>query len=269
LLKAARSPHVRRINRTSNGSIGLFCFNGFIAMSATSSATPENRILKEKASGHNQQFSPRAILTVLVVVAIGVIAELIEANIQAPTHPTLDPFPQVISFWDARAFLWINNGLANQYLGWVFSILTRLGSTDPILVVSVLLFAVGRKKEGALLFTSVILGSLVTLPLKLAVPRPRPYMTIPATIAYGMELGSSFPSGHSMRAFASACVLSRFWSRFAPAFFVLAVLVAFSRVYLGLHYPSDTLIGASIGLIVGYLSVRFQDKILKLFRLEA
>jgi undecaprenyl-diphosphatase len=238
-------------------------------MSATRSATPENKILKENASGHSQQFSPRAILTILVVVAIGVIAELIEANIQGPAHTSVDSFPQVISFWDTRAFLWINNGLANQYLGWIFSILTRLGSTDPILVVSVLLFAVGRKKEGTLLFTSVIIGSLVTLPLKLAIPRPRPYATVPATIAYGMELGSSFPSGHSMRAFASACVLSRFWSRFTLAFYLLAALVAFSRIYLGLHYPSDTLIGASIGLIVGYLSIRFQDKILKLFRLEA
>jgi len=262
-LNAAEARPVKAINRRENLQSTRLFFNGFITISATESATPENNALEKTGSNDSKYFNTRAILTILVVVVIGVIAELVENSLQGPSQTVVDFFPQVISIWDTRTFLLVNNDLANQYLGWVFSILTRLGSTEPVFALSVLLFIVGRKREGALLFTSVILGSLVTLPLKVVIPRPRPYATIPSAIAYGVERGSSFPSGHSMRAFASACILSRFWSRFALLLYALAGVVAFSRVYLGQHYPSDILVGSSIGLVVGCLTVRFQDKILK------
>jgi undecaprenyl-diphosphatase len=61
---------------------------------------------------------------------------------------------------------------------------------------------------------------------------------------------SSFPSGHSATAAAGAITLSAAYPTFAPLFVIAGVLVALSRVYLGVHYPFDVLAGASIGTVV-------------------
>ncbi|MDP9285952.1 MAG: phosphatase PAP2 family protein [Actinomycetota bacterium] len=62
---------------------------------------------------------------------------------------------------------------------------------------------------------------------------------------------SSFPAGHAATAFAGAVVLSVVAPRLAPAFLGLAVLIAISRVYVGVHYPTDVLAGAVLGALVG------------------
>lgn len=67
----------------------------------------------------------------------------------------------------------------------------------------------------------------------------------------------SFPSGHSVTAFALAFVLSRAYPRYAFLFYGLASLVALSRVYLAKHFPSDVVAGAAIGLLAGWIVCRF------------
>ena len=63
--------------------------------------------------------------------------------------------------------------------------------------------------------------------------------------------GYSLPSGHAATAFAGAVALSYLWRRAAPLFFLLAAAIAYSRVYVGVHYPGDVLLGAAIGAAVG------------------
>jgi undecaprenyl-diphosphatase len=63
--------------------------------------------------------------------------------------------------------------------------------------------------------------------------------------------GSSFPSGHTSTSFACATVLSFFVPRAAPAFYLLALAIGFSRIYVGVHWPLDVLGGAVLGLAVG------------------
>jgi undecaprenyl-diphosphatase len=69
---------------------------------------------------------------------------------------------------------------------------------------------------------------------------PKPLLDVPTT--------SSFPSGHAATSFACAYVLARAAPRFAILFYVLAALIAFSRSYVGVHYPLDVIAGALIGL---------------------
>jgi undecaprenyl-diphosphatase len=94
-------------------------------------------------------------------------------------------------------------------------------------------------------------ADLVALGLKAAVERPRPSTAIPQADPILGAGGWSFPSGHAATAFAGAVALSYFWRRGAPLFFLLAAAIAFSRVYVGVHYPGDAVAGAALGTLVG------------------
>ena len=86
--------------------------------------------------------------------------------------------------------------------------------------------------------------------VKQRVARPRPYVGCPGIRACARSLDEySFPSGHVMHAVAFSVLLGAAYPEFAPAAWLFTLLVALSRVVLGLHYPSDVAFGAAIGLI--------------------
>jgi undecaprenyl-diphosphatase len=70
------------------------------------------------------------------------------------------------------------------------------------------------------------------------------------TLAPASDTGS-FPSGHATSAFAGALAVSRMWPAGRAAWWTLAILIAYSRVYIGHHYPSDIIAGAILGVLVG------------------
>lgn len=120
------------------------------------------------------------------------------------------------------------------------------------LVISLVLAVAWRRPNVFLLVAATALTTnIVTSLLKLAVRRdrpptvvldPEPLMDVPTT--------SSFPSGHASLSFACAYVISRLAPRLTVFVYVLATLIAFSRIYVGVHYPIDVLAGAVLGLVV-------------------
>jgi undecaprenyl-diphosphatase len=136
----------------------------------------------------------------------------------------------------------------------VFVWLTRVGTWGAVwLVIALGLALVWRR---ASVFIAVALADLAAeglagaLKAATAVGRPpRRFVHPDALVA--VPHSSSFPSGHASTSFACATVLSFFVPRGAPAFYLLALAIGFSRIYVGVHWPLDVLGGAILGIAVG------------------
>ena len=101
----------------------------------------------------------------------------------------------------------------------------------------------------------LILVAGVSQGLKAVITRDRPFETHSGIEKLSEAGGSSFPSGHTMEAFAVATALSLLFSRkrVVIPIFIWAALVAYSRMALGVHYPSDVFAGIVIGVFIGWI----------------
>lgn len=98
---------------------------------------------------------------------------------------------------------------------------------------------------------AVLVADTVSFGVKDLVHRTRPFDAHPAIHPLYVVHSSSFPAGHGATAFAGAVLLSCVAVRLTPLFLGLAVVIGFSRVYDGVHYPTDVVAGAAIGAAVG------------------
>ena len=118
--------------------------------------------------------------------------------------------------------------------------------------------ATRRSIVGVTALTAVCVwgADLVTLVVKSLVDRPRPFEVLPeADPLLTGTLGASLPSGHAATSAAGAVLLAAFVPRAAPALIVLAFGIAFSRIYVGVHYPADVILGAAIGATAAALGL--------------
>ena len=102
-----------------------------------------------------------------------------------------------------------------------------------------------------LTFVAVALADWSAAALKALADRPRPPLRYPEPkTLVPLPHDASFPSGHAATSFAAATMLTFAFPRLAAPFFVLAAAVAFSRVYVGVHYPLDVIGGAALGALI-------------------
>ena len=109
-----------------------------------------------------------------------------------------------------------------------------------------------RPTVAALTAATVWTADAIALATKLAFDRPRPFVVepTPRPLLLGV-LGDSFPSAHAATSFAGAIVLMRWVPRSRRwVLALLAVAIAFSRVYVGVHYPGDVIAGGALGALV-------------------
>lgn len=152
-------------------------------------------------------------------------------------------------------------------LDFIFSSITKLGNIGIfwILLTLVLLIRKDTRYVGLVMAISFILSAaVVNLGIKPLVSRPRPFQIYPLDIAIAPPSGTSFPSGHSATSFGAA------WAYFITrkdrlrwGLLALAAAIAFSRLYLFVHFPTDVLAGIVIGIILSYPAKYIADRLVK------
>lgn len=146
--------------------------------------------------------------------------------------------------------------------------LTRLADTGIVwivLAVALICFKQTRKM-GITLGLALLLGLLVgNLGLKNLFARVRPYDLNPNVDLLIERLSDySFPSGHTRCCFESGMAMFFCDKRFGKVAFVLGGIIGFSRLYLYMHYPTDVIAGALLGLLNGFIAFIVVDKLYKL-----
>ncbi|MBI4929540.1 MAG: phosphatase PAP2 family protein [Bacteroidetes bacterium] len=144
-------------------------------------------------------------------------------------------------------------------------------SMTPVSIVTpATLFLVGvfnhdsiSKRNSYVMGASLVASGIITVGMKYSFNRKRPFVTYPDLITKKSKAGSpSFPSGHTSSAFATATSLSLMypkWYVIAPSF-LWASAVGYSRMELGVHYPSDVLVGALIGIGSSFLMYKIDKR---------
>jgi len=161
---------------------------------------------------------------------------------------------------DKDLMIFFNKSISNFLFDIIMPVIT---SKDFLTVIGILLIfylAVFCGKKGriailVLIFAAGLSDSICAQIIKPWVGRIRPSHEFNEFINLLVSKGGkwSFPSNHAANSFAFATVLSYFFEQKTLALFVLACIIAFSRVYVGVHYPLDILCGAIIGYILSWM----------------
>ncbi len=173
---------------------------------------------------------------------------------------------QVILDWDGSALLFIQEFIRQDWLDPIVKFLTHLGDAGFLWIVLAVALLISRRQRqaGAAAAISLLIGFVVTnLILKNAVMRPRPYDVVEGLRALVTDPSWSFPSGHATSSFAAATAL---YMKARPRWegacaLAVAALISLSRLYVGIHYPTDVLCGALIGIAAAGCAVFLMGRV--------
>ncbi|WP_072986309.1 phosphatase PAP2 family protein [Clostridium cavendishii] len=170
----------------------------------------------------------------------------------------------LITNLDLKILLDIQQVFKTPFLDKSMPIITSLGNAGIFWIVISLILICTKKHRyiGILCLCSLIITSFLgEVIIKNIVQRNRPFIFLDnVKLLITPPNSYSFPSGHTAASFTSAAMLSHFFKKYRIIFFALAITIAFSRLYLLVHYPSDVLVGMLLGLF-GYFAT------IKLFKL--
>lgn len=158
-----------------------------------------------------------------------------------------------IHTFDNYILFTISRRIKNRYLDKAMPMITSLGNLGIIwiIIAGVLMINEERRLIGEVVLLTLIISTLVGEGIiKHIVRRARPCSHKDSiNLLISKPLSYSFPSGHTLSSFAVAEVLSSYFEQFRIIFLTIAFLIALSRVYLYVHYPTDVIAGIIIGII--------------------
>jgi undecaprenyl-diphosphatase len=200
------------------------------------------------------------LITINILALISGIFHLLKRKMEV-----IQKMMSLLQKFDNSILLYIKSNMHGPIMDKAMVIITSLGNAGVVWIVIALLLMINKKYRyigflalGALIL-STILGEGI---LKHIVRRIRPSADIPAVnLLIAKPLSYSFPSGHTTSSFAAAGVLSKYFRNYALELFALASLIAFSRLYLYVHYPSDVLAGIILGIICSKVIIYIFSKV--------
>ncbi|MFZ3090041.1 MAG: phosphatase PAP2 family protein [Nitrospirota bacterium] len=168
---------------------------------------------------------------------------------------------------DRALFFFINITLKNPLFDWLMPFITSFGNFKLLIIAgAILLFILGTKREKVfliLLITTILIADFVSAQIfKNLFFRVRPCNALQGIhLLVGCTSSYSFPSNHAVNITVFATLISFKYRYLMIPAIILAILVSFSRVYVGVHYPLDVIGGALIGLLIAsgvlYLDKRY------------
>ena len=166
---------------------------------------------------------------------------------------------------DFQILDWIQANLRTPWLDWFMPKVTFLCNAGWFWIAIALLCILWKKHRrcGMNMGSGLILcGLFGNLFLKHLVARSRPcWINTTIDMLVKIPTDYSFPSGHSMASFASAVILLQYDKRIGIPAIILAAVIAVSRLYLYVHFPSDVIVGTLLGILFGILAPRIVEYI--------
>lgn len=174
----------------------------------------------------------------------------------------------MIAQLDFAILNWIQTNLRCVFLDHLMPLVTLYAEHGILLIgigILLLLFR-SRRVCGAAVLTGLTSGLLIgNILLKNLIARQRPcWINTDLDMLVSIPTDYSFPSGHTLHCFIMATVLLHYDRRLGIPALMMAILVAFSRLYLYVHYPTDVLAGAALGIGIGLLTTAVFDRAMKL-----
>ena len=169
---------------------------------------------------------------------------------------------------------WIAANLQSSVMDKIWPIITLFGEGGIFWIACAVLMLCFRKtrKAGFSMAVALLLGVLVcNVTMKPLIARPRPYdyqlehFGKEIVLLISRQSDFSFPSGHTIASFEAATALLLYKKRIGIPALILACLIAFSRLYLYVHYPSDVIFSFVFGIIFGILGTAIVNGIYKKF----
>ena len=160
--------------------------------------------------------------------------------------------------------LYLINKLHTPLLDRIMIFITELGNAGIIwiAIAIILLFIKKTRKCGILMLISLILGLILgNIILKNLIQRARPcWIDTNVTLLIPIPKDYSFPSGHTLASFEAATIIFLHNKKWGIISTMLAIFIAFSRMYLFVHFPTDILAGAILGIIISLCVYKLYKK---------
>lgn len=165
---------------------------------------------------------------------------------------------------DGNILLYIQEYIRHDWMNPFWEFITSLGNAGWFWLALSLVLLIPKRTRGmgAAALLAIIIGALITnVVLKNLVARTRPYEVVDGLkILIKRPHDYSFPSGHACASFAAAAVYYRMApKRWGISVVILASLIAFSRLYVGVHYPTDVLAGILIGIGAAWAAMKIME----------
>lgn len=180
-----------------------------------------------------------------------------------------------LKWFDEKMIRIINQNMKSKFLDRFMIRFTNLGGVvfTSLFILVLLLFGKGKARNiGIQGSATLAISQTITYSLKSLLSRERPYNILKNLNTFGIKLKDySFPSGHTSASFSIATIVALNLPKLSILALMVALIIGISRIYLGVHYPTDVIAGMILGvgsaILVHIYLLTYIDKLIEIFKI--